>query len=69
MEAISQSTPRFSRALILLFGLAASLYLFVIGVFKNINSVSDILVEANDKGGIIFKVAKRSGYASDQKYA
>jgi hypothetical protein len=68
MESILQSNTRLLRALLFLICLTALIYFSVTRIFQTINTVSDISVEVNEKGGLIFK-ATRKGSEISERYA
>lgn len=69
MDSILQSTPRLIRALFLIAGLGLGIFLITIGIFKRISNTSDISLEANEKGGFIFKIARKTGEDNRDQYA
>jgi|GEM_PF-4442261 len=69
MESILQSYARLCRALILLLCLSLLIYFLATTIFKQINAVSDVAVEVNEKGGIILKVSKKGSSDVVEKYA
>lgn len=63
------SNARLTRAIILLIILAAVIYIITIAVFNEVNNVSDIAIETNGKGNLVFKVSKKTGESVNEKYA
>jgi hypothetical protein len=60
MESVLQSYGRLFRAVIFLLCLAGLVYLIAVKLFEKVNAVSDVSVEVNEKGGLIFKASKKS---------
>lgn len=66
MESILQSNPRLLRAILFLACFTLLLYFIVTRIFHSVSSVSDISVEVNEKGGLIFKAARKG---NQERYA
>lgn len=69
MEAILQSNARLIRAIALFLCLMVVIYFVAVKIFDRINSVSDVSIEVNNKGGLIFKAARKNGEEVTERYA